>query len=178
MRERSLARIGAGSPSRVGRDRGRVQASELIGKIETAPDLKVVVFESANPDFFIAHWDVTEDGGKVLAMPNGPTGMRSPGLVVPSGEISQRDEEDRPYIEPTATCSIERSVEVPGERWTFLILRQAHGGTTRFADFRDDLGIAPDVLGARLEKLVSAGVMERREYQAPGECTRLDYHLT
>jgi DNA-binding HxlR family transcriptional regulator len=83
-----------------------------------------------------------------------------------------------PYVEPTATCSIERSMEVLGERWTFLILRQAHTGTTRFANFRDELGIAPDVLGARLEKLVSAGVMERREYQAPGERTRLDYHLT
>jgi DNA-binding HxlR family transcriptional regulator len=83
-----------------------------------------------------------------------------------------------PYVEPTATCSIERSVEVLGERWTFLILRQAHGGTTRFADFRDELGIAPDVLAARLEKLVAAGVMERREYKAPGERARLDYHLT
>jgi DNA-binding HxlR family transcriptional regulator len=83
-----------------------------------------------------------------------------------------------PYVEPTATCSIERSVEVLGERWTFLILREAHGGTTRFADFRDSLGVAPDVLTARLEKLVSAGVMERREYKAPGERTRLDYHLT
>jgi DNA-binding HxlR family transcriptional regulator len=83
-----------------------------------------------------------------------------------------------PYVEPTATCSIERSVEVLGERWTFLILRQAHGGTTRFADFRDELGIAPNLLATRLEKLVSAGVMERLEYRAPGERTRLDYHLT
>jgi enoyl-CoA hydratase/carnithine racemase len=47
----------------------------IIDRIETAPDLKVVVFDSANPDFFIAHWDVTEDGEKVLAMPNGRTGM-------------------------------------------------------------------------------------------------------
>ncbi len=83
-----------------------------------------------------------------------------------------------PYAEPTATCSIERSVEVLGERWTFLILREAHGGTTRFADFSDALGIARDLLAARLEKLVSAGILERREYKAPGERTRLDYHLT
>lgn len=82
------------------------------------------------------------------------------------------------YRAPTADCSIERSVAVLGERWTFLILRQAHGGTTRFADFRAELGVAPDVLTVRLEKLVSAGVMERREYRAPGMRARMDYHLT
>jgi enoyl-CoA hydratase/carnithine racemase len=51
------------------------ELAEIIGKIETAPDLKVVVFDSANPEFFIAHWDVMEDGAKILAMPAGPTGM-------------------------------------------------------------------------------------------------------
>jgi DNA-binding HxlR family transcriptional regulator len=82
------------------------------------------------------------------------------------------------YSPPTTACSIERSVEVLGERWTFLILREAHGGMTRFADFRDRLSVAPDLLSARLEKLVSAGVMEKREYREPGERARHDYHLT
>jgi enoyl-CoA hydratase/carnithine racemase len=47
----------------------------LIGRIEDAQDLKVVVFDSANPDFFIAHWDLLADGAKVGAMQPGPTGM-------------------------------------------------------------------------------------------------------
>ena len=51
------------------------ELAAIITRIETAPGLKVVVFDSANPDFFIAHWDVLEDGAKVLAMPAGPTGM-------------------------------------------------------------------------------------------------------
>ena len=51
------------------------------------------------------------------------------------------------------TCSIARSLEVLGERWTFLILREALSGTTRFADFRAVLGIAPDVLSDRLATL-------------------------
>jgi LuxR family transcriptional regulator, maltose regulon positive regulatory protein len=48
------------------------------------------------------------------------------------------------------SCSIERSLEILGERWTFLILRSAFSGTTRFADFRSTLGIAPNLLSAAL----------------------------
>lgn len=47
-----------------------------------------------------------------------------------------------------ASCSIARSLGVLGERWTFLILREAFLGTTRFAEFRDRLSVAPDVLFA------------------------------
>jgi DNA-binding HxlR family transcriptional regulator len=75
-------------------------------------------------------------------------------------------------------CSIERSLEVLGERWTFLILRSAFMGTTRFADFRSTLGIAPNLLSARLRTLVAAGVLEPRQYREPGSRTRVSYHLT
>jgi DNA-binding HxlR family transcriptional regulator len=75
-------------------------------------------------------------------------------------------------------CSIARSLSVLGERWTFLILREAFLGTTRFADFRDYLGIAPDVLSDRLATLVEADVLEKRPYQEPGERARFSYHLT
>ena len=75
-------------------------------------------------------------------------------------------------------CSIARSLEVLGERWTFLILREALSGTTRFADFRSGLGVAPDVLSNRLATLVDAGVMEKQPYREPGARVRDSYHLT
>ena len=79
---------------------------------------------------------------------------------------------------PDATCSIERSLGVLGERWTFLILREAFLGATRFAQFRDNLGVAPDVLSDRLITLVAYGVMEREPYQEPGARVRFAYRLT
>ncbi|MGJ6964203.1 winged helix-turn-helix transcriptional regulator [Streptosporangium sp. G11] len=75
-------------------------------------------------------------------------------------------------------CSIARSLQVLGERWTLLIIRDAHAGLTRFADFRDSLGIASDLLTNRLNTLVEAGVMERRPYQEPGARGRYSYHLS
>lgn len=79
---------------------------------------------------------------------------------------------------PDNSCSIARSLGVLGERWTFLILREAFGGLTRFAEFRDSLGVAPDVLADRLATLVSYGVMERVTYQEPGSRSRSAYALT
>jgi enoyl-CoA hydratase/carnithine racemase len=52
-----------------------VELAELLTRIETDPALTVVVFESANPDFFIAHWDGTADAARVAAMAPGPTGL-------------------------------------------------------------------------------------------------------
>jgi len=79
---------------------------------------------------------------------------------------------------PDSSCSIARCLGVLGERWTFLILRDAFLGTTRFAQFRDGLGVAPDVLSDRLATLVEYGVMEREQYQEPGSRGRLAYRLT
>jgi DNA-binding HxlR family transcriptional regulator len=67
---------------------------------------------------------------------------------------------------------------VLGERWTFLILRDAFMGATRFAQFRDQLGVAPDVLSDRLATLVEYGVMAREPYQEPGARARFAYRLT
>jgi DNA-binding HxlR family transcriptional regulator len=79
---------------------------------------------------------------------------------------------------PDCSCSIERALGVLGERWTFLILREAFFGVTRFADFRDRLGVAPDVLTDRLTTLVEYGVMERAPYREPGTRSRYGYQLT
>jgi len=75
-------------------------------------------------------------------------------------------------------CSIARSLGVLGERWTFLVLREALTGSTRFAQFRDSLGLAPDVLTTRLTTLVDHGVMTREPYREPGSRQRDAYHLT
>jgi DNA-binding HxlR family transcriptional regulator len=79
---------------------------------------------------------------------------------------------------PDSSCAIARSLGVLGERWTLLILREAFGGVSRFAQFRDNLGVAPDVLTDRLATLVSYGVLERVAYQEPGERSRAAYVLT
>ncbi len=75
-------------------------------------------------------------------------------------------------------CSIARTLELVGQRWALLILREAHLGVTRFADFRDALGIAPNILASRLATLVEAGILEKRDYRVPGERSRPSYHLT
>jgi enoyl-CoA hydratase/carnithine racemase len=57
-------------------DAGTIEElAEVVTAIEQAPDLTVVVFDSANPDFFIAHWDILSDHERVGAMAPGPTGL-------------------------------------------------------------------------------------------------------
>ncbi|KAB2976902.1 helix-turn-helix transcriptional regulator [Streptomyces sp. SS1-1] len=78
-----------------------------------------------------------------------------------------------------STCSIARSLEVLGDSWTLLIIREAVvAHTTRFQDFRDALGIAPNILTKRLALLVDQGLLERRTYREPGERARDEYVLT
>jgi DNA-binding HxlR family transcriptional regulator len=77
---------------------------------------------------------------------------------------------------PNQVCSISRSLEVVGERWTLLILRDAVLGAERFEEFQDSLGIASNVLTSRLKRLCDEGVLERLPDEArPG---RPRYALT
>lgn len=73
-------------------------------------------------------------------------------------------------------CSIARALEVAGERWTLLILRDISRGAERFDELQAGLGIARNVLSARLARLCEEGVLERRRYQERPE--RFSYHLT
>ncbi len=61
-------------------------------------------------------------------------------------------------------CPIARALEHVGEWWSILILREAFNGRTRFDEFRDTLGVAPNILTRRLKALVAAGLLERRRY--------------
>ena len=73
-------------------------------------------------------------------------------------------------------CSIAQALEVVGEWWTLLILRDAFLGVRRFDDFVERLGISRNVLTNRLDTLVATGILERRPYdEARG---RHDYLLT
>jgi enoyl-CoA hydratase/carnithine racemase len=53
------------------------ERAELVGMIEQDPDLNVAVFDSANPDFYLAHYDVENDPSRTAALPAGPTGMHA-----------------------------------------------------------------------------------------------------
>jgi DNA-binding HxlR family transcriptional regulator len=73
-------------------------------------------------------------------------------------------------------CSVARTLELVGERWTLLIIRDAFLGVRRFGDFADRLGIARNVLQDRLERLVDAGILDRVPYQE--RPLRHEYRLT
>ncbi|MGD2052378.1 MAG: helix-turn-helix domain-containing protein [Acidimicrobiia bacterium] len=62
-------------------------------------------------------------------------------------------------------CAVANTVDLLGDRWTLLIVRDAFLGVRRFDDFRRDLGIASNVLAARLDALVAAGILLTRRYQ-------------
>lgn len=62
-------------------------------------------------------------------------------------------------------CSIARALEVIGERWTLLVVRDAFYGVRRYNDFLAHLGMPRAVLAARLQALIEAGVLEKRRYQ-------------
>ncbi len=75
-------------------------------------------------------------------------------------------------------CSVARSLEALGDKWSLLIVRQAFFGQTRFSQFRESLGVAKNVLADRLATLVSYGVLEPRAYREDGEREREEYVLT
>jgi DNA-binding HxlR family transcriptional regulator len=71
-------------------------------------------------------------------------------------------------------CSLAQTLDVIGERWTLLILRDAFFGIRRFDQFQRDLGIARNILATRLNRLVDEGILERR----PTDDSRHEYVLT
>jgi DNA-binding HxlR family transcriptional regulator len=73
-----------------------------------------------------------------------------------------------------ANCSLARSLEIVGERWTLLIVRDAFFGVRRFGDFATQLGIPRAVLTSRLKLLVEAGVLSRQPVAGGG----VEYELT
>jgi len=75
-------------------------------------------------------------------------------------------------------CSIARAMELLGERWTVLVLREAFNGVRRFDDIQQYTGAPRQVLSARLATLVEHEVLRRVPYQDPGQRQRYEYRLT
>jgi DNA-binding HxlR family transcriptional regulator len=73
-------------------------------------------------------------------------------------------------------CSIARALELVGDRWTLLIVRDLVLGLTRFDEFFESLGVASNVLTDRLNRLVDEGIVERARYSERPE--RFEYRLT
>jgi DNA-binding HxlR family transcriptional regulator len=77
---------------------------------------------------------------------------------------------------PGQVCSIAKSLEVIGERWTLLIVRDVMNGERRFDQLQRSLGVARNVLATRLGRLVEEDILERRPYQSAPP--RFEYFLT
>jgi len=77
---------------------------------------------------------------------------------------------------PGQVCSIAKALEVVGERWTLLIVRDVMNGHRRFGELQSSLGVASNVLAARLQRLVEEDILEQRPYQDSPE--RHEYFLT
>jgi DNA-binding HxlR family transcriptional regulator len=77
---------------------------------------------------------------------------------------------------PDQICSIARSLEVVGERWSLLIVRDVMNGRRRFDSLQKGLGVARNVLSSRLQRLIEEEILERRAYQESPP--RYEYFLT
>ena len=77
---------------------------------------------------------------------------------------------------PTQYCSMAASLEVIGERWTILIVRDLFLGKRRFDDLQRSLGVARNILQARLERLMENGIVRKEQYQ--DRPARYEYRLT
>jgi DNA-binding HxlR family transcriptional regulator len=75
-------------------------------------------------------------------------------------------------------CSIGRTLDVVGEKWTLLVMREAFYGLRRFDEFHRVLGCARNLLSERLKTLVAEGILSQHPYQEPGRRARFEYRLT
>ncbi len=83
----------------------------------------------------------------------------------------------RPNI-PRGQCSIARALELLGQKWTLLVLREALYGVSQFEDFQANLNIPRPVLSDRLGLLTTHGLLVREPYQNEGQRIRQAYRLT
>jgi DNA-binding HxlR family transcriptional regulator len=86
-----------------------------------------------------------------------------------------RRSSDPALLERVRPCSVARSLAIIGDRWSFLILREGWYGVRRFEEMRENLGIAPNILADRLNRLVEAGVYSKSIY---GSGDRQEYRFT
>src|SRR5271155_93520 len=78
----------------------------------------------------------------------------------------------------TSNCNIAAALAVVGEKWTFLVLREAFNGVRRFDDMQRRTGAPRQVLSNRLANLVNEGILRKSPYQEQGQRLRSEYRLT
>jgi DNA-binding HxlR family transcriptional regulator len=94
-------------------------------------------------------------------------------------ESLQDDAGTFPHLDrDTSNCSIARTLEVVGEKWTILILREVWYGSSRFSEFERVLGCPRNLLAARLKMLVEEGILATETYKEPGSRSRPKYVIT
>jgi DNA-binding HxlR family transcriptional regulator len=115
-------------------------------------------------------------GGEIedreVSFRNGPGAGFSPAIEA----TQRRRTTNEDQLERGRPSSVSRALRIIGDRWSFLVLREAFFGVRRFDSLQDRLGIAPNILADRLSRLVAAHVFERRKYQDLPE--RFEYRLT
>ncbi|MDT9591533.1 helix-turn-helix domain-containing protein [Nocardioides zeae] len=84
----------------------------------------------------------------------------------------------RPIEVSTENCSLMRTLDVVGDRWTIVVLREVFVGIRRFEDIRRHTGVPRQVLTNRLGRLVDEGLLVREPYREPGARERHEYRLT
>lgn len=83
---------------------------------------------------------------------------------------------DSPVSLDEQCCAITRALAQIGDWWSLMIIRQAMHGTRRFSDFQQELGIARNILGDRLKRLLAADVLRKVDVGEHGK--RFEYRLT
>src|ERR1700722_20942444 len=78
----------------------------------------------------------------------------------------------------TSNCNIAAALAEVGEKWTFLVLREAFNGVRRFDDMQRRTGAPRQVLTSRLARLVDDGILRKVPYREPGQRARSEYRLT
>ena len=75
-------------------------------------------------------------------------------------------------------CTIRRTLDVVGEKWTLLVLREAFYGVRRFDEFAENIGCGRAILSQRVKKLAREGLLAPTPYRDPGQRQRVEYRLT
>ncbi|MEH2595139.1 DNA-binding HxlR family transcriptional regulator [Bradyrhizobium sp. AZCC 1577] len=91
-------------------------------------------------------------------------------------KFKSRRSSDPTLLERVRPCSVARTLQIIGDRWSFLMMREAWFGVRRFDEMTEKLGIAPNILADRLTRLVDTGIFRKSAYRKGGD--RFDYRFT
>src|SRR5687767_12371990 len=97
-----------------------------------------------------------------------PTCATLPGSVASRNRVCEDHRARNPVLKSDyegQICSIAKTLELIGERWTLLVIRDVFNGNRRFSEMQRSLGVARNILSNRLQRLVEQGILERRPYQ-------------